>query len=130
MRPPAPPIPSTAIPIIVLFLLAFIVPICAVGLDVFIQFDIGMQHVDGAEDSPLTRGDRLMLWIADCLPWAGVVCGLTLAICAAVLIRRQRRLDRRMRLGQCVRCGLDLHAAPDRWPECGLVPAPPKKEAV
>jgi hypothetical protein len=40
---------------------------------------------------------------------------------AALLKRRRNRLKR----GQCVRCGYDLRATPERCPECGAIPKQP-----
>jgi hypothetical protein len=47
------------------------------------------------------------------------------AVVAAVIpglwVRRRIRQARRARMGWCLSCGYDLHATPERCPECGAV---------
>jgi hypothetical protein len=55
---------------------------------------------------------------------AAYICGACLILpglwCVFALKRRQRNL--RQRAHQCVDCGYDLRATPQRCPECGSVP--------
>jgi hypothetical protein len=53
-------------------------------------------------------------WLLACV---AAVAGIGLLTMSRHLHRRSRR-----RAGQCVRCGYDLRATPDRCPECGVVP--------
>ena len=58
------------------------------------------------------------------LPHAFFVC--IFAILAAFLVRQalqRKKLKLRKQLGQCLVCGYDLRASPDRCPECGTVPS-------
>jgi hypothetical protein len=60
------------------------------------------------------------MWTLSVPAW--LIVALTLPLpaywCRAFLVRR-----RRQRAGRCVQCGYDLHATPDRCPECGTIPA-------
>ena len=55
------------------------------------------------------------------LPAAGFFLALPIAL-AAVRWANARRRKRMVIAGQCVGCGYDLRASPDRCPECGLAP--------
>jgi uncharacterized paraquat-inducible protein A len=50
-----------------------------------------------------------------------------LIIVTGVINIKRRRWWQRYYAGQCVRCGYDLRATPDRCPECGVVPFNLKK---
>jgi len=57
------------------------------------------------------------------LPYWLLACGAAAPGAGLLIIaRRLHRRERRRRAGQCVRCGYDLQATPDRCPECGTVP--------
>jgi hypothetical protein len=57
------------------------------------------------------------------LPYWLLACGAAAAGAGLLMIaHRLHRRERRRRAGQCVRCGYDLRATPDRCPECGTVP--------
>jgi hypothetical protein len=49
---------------------------------------------------------------------------ITLGLLASAWMMRRivRKINRRVELGQCLRCGYDLRATPNRCPECGAVP--------
>lgn len=51
------------------------------------------------------------------VPTIGLIAAL--AVFPAVRIRHELRRHRRARADQCVHCGYDLRATPDRCPECG-----------
>jgi hypothetical protein len=56
--------------------------------------------------------------------WAAWVVWLT-PIPFAVVFGRRVVTEGRIKRGQCVACGYDLRATPERCPECGAVPNPP-----
>lgn len=58
--------------------------------------------------------------------WAAYVLWLPGLLLVWVWWRRQL-IRRRIKLGQCVTCGYDLRATPDRCPECGAVPGQPSE---
>ncbi len=80
-------------------------------------------------------------WERDDFPWNGFessridtvsvphwfLIGLSLypSVVAIIGIRRRRQ---RGALGQCVNCGYDVRATPERCPECGTIPS--KKESI
>src|SRR5579872_2812416 len=45
-----------------------------------------------------------------------------LIIVSGIINLKRRQAWRRYYAGQCVRCGYDLRATPERCPECGAVP--------
>jgi hypothetical protein len=50
-------------------------------------------------------------------PWWVFV--VVTAILPGAMLVRHRKIRRRARTGQCIDCGYDLRASPDRCPECG-----------
>lgn len=65
------------------------------------------------------------------LPWWSCVLIGTLLVAPSVReMMRHRQSGRRLSAGQCVICGYDLRATPERCPECGTVPpgAPAKPD--
>ncbi len=59
--------------------------------------------------------------------WPVVVFG---AVMPGVWVGRRMRQTRRVGMGQCVFCGYDMRATPNRCPECGTVPQPPHNPAM
>ncbi len=59
------------------------------------------------------RDLRVAYWFLFVPPWAIAAC------IASASIFYQRRRQNRVARGQCVKCGYDLAATPDRCPECG-----------
>jgi hypothetical protein len=59
------------------------------------------------------------------LPYWLLACGAAAAGTGLLMMSRPLRGRARRRAGQCVRCGYDLRATPDRCPECGAIPRPP-----
>jgi len=60
--------------------------------------------------------------------WFAMLLLATLPAVEARRIVRNRRRNRRARLGLCVQCGYDLRASPDRCPECGKLRRAEPKE--
>jgi hypothetical protein len=50
---------------------------------------------------------------------------LFFTVAPALRLRAIRHGSRRRRVGECMGCGYDLRATPDRCPECGAAPAAP-----
>ena len=84
-----------------------------------LQVDVigfGFNHSRGTSDgSPFVE-----TWVIVPL-WA---VSLVTAVLPAQWLARRMRLRRRARRGQCLACGYDLRASPERCPECGTVPIP------
>jgi hypothetical protein len=57
--------------------------------------------------------------------WAFPLATMPFVAGSAWLIHRARRTARRLRRGECARCGYDLRATPDGCPECGARPPHP-----
>jgi hypothetical protein len=55
--------------------------------------------------------------------WFVALVFLSFGLPYLLLMRNQMRSRRRLRRGQCPRCGFDLRATPDRCPECGWIKA-------
>jgi hypothetical protein len=53
------------------------------------------------------------------VPWWFIM--FVTAIMPSIAFLRSRTIRRR-RTGQCMHCGYDLRATPDRCPECGAIP--------
>jgi hypothetical protein len=59
--------------------------------------------------------------------WAPLLC---LMLFPYLFMARKWNLHKRRKSGQCLGCGYDLRATPDRCPECGAIPTAAKRGAA
>ena len=90
------------------------------GMPSKVNFAIGRYWVLDNSSGRSSCFDRLIL--VRC--WAVAIVFLILPGVWALGWQRRRMTRRRASRGQCVRCGYDLRASPDRCPECGTVTRP------
>jgi hypothetical protein len=55
--------------------------------------------------------------------WILSICTMVLPLRSLLRVGRAMRERRTTKLGRCCACGYDLRATPERYPECGRVPA-------
>lgn len=55
---------------------------------------------------------------------AAVAVGIPLAAVGLLILEGLDQIYRRRQAGQCIRCGYDVRATPDRCPECGTSNSP------
>jgi hypothetical protein len=77
--------------------------------------------------SPTSAGSGIVRELNVVLPFGLIAFGT--AVLPLLWRRRRSKLARRLRTGQCLSCGYDIRATPERCPECGAA-APVKKAAV
>jgi hypothetical protein len=85
---------------------------------------IGLRVVEFDHYPPLVL-DTAYVAISDWL--VAVLTGMVPIRVAIAWMWMRRRQRRRIANGQCLKCGYDLRATPDRCPECGT-PVPPKPD--
>jgi hypothetical protein len=78
---------------------------------------------DGASPPGVRAGTFWWPYWEVVVPDAAVVALLAIATALAIRGWRNDRRNHRRASGQCVRCGYDLRATPDRCPECGMAAA-------
>ena len=71
---------------------------------------------------PLATAPTVHQTVTGIPDWSMIVATIWLPTLAFRSYRKRRRLQLRSQRGQCLVCGYDLRATPDRCPECGTIP--------
>jgi hypothetical protein len=78
----------------------------------------GSLMVSAVEDMPEdVNRDAILFWVSSIAMLYSFLAGIALIL----IVRCERRRMVREKNGQCVECGYDLRATPDRCPECGMI---------